>query len=729
MAVQVSYPGVYIDEFEPGAPIEGVGTNTAVFLGVAERGPINVPTLVTGWDTFTKTFGGFLADPGAWLAQGVYGFFLNGGTRCYVVRVSSAATGATVLKTRKGGGNALVVTALSEGPDGNNISVTARDSSPSRSAAAVQAALTRTITKVSPDRKTLTVSGGVAGLAKDMVVTLRRGTASASATIDSVTAPDTVGLTAELATTPDFTGGQVQGSADLRVLVAASTVQAVSADRATLTLVDPGHRFAPGDRVVVTKDANTAEATVASVNATAVTVGPPLAGVTDFAGAAIRSADLPEGTRSVRLLLPAGASATAAFPRGSLVAFGAGAPTPTVFRRVAASGGDTVQFDAPGLPATTLSTQAAAPVVSTADFDLEVRSPVTGVTETFAQLSNDSRSPGYWGALVPASVVLSLPEEVGDPTDAGDDRPVAATVTTLGGTADDSAASWKRLSDDPNAFLSPLAKLRDVSLVAVPGGVDAGLQQAVVAHCEALMDRFAILDCAKGLDQTGAANQFATVRSERGYAALYYPWLQVRDPSTGATTTWPPSGHLTGVYARTDSMRGVHKAPANTTVRGALGVETALSDAEQGPLNLMGLNVLRVFPGQSQPVVWGARTTAGDLNRSWQYVNIRRLFIYAEQSIERGIRWAVFEPNDLALWQKLKRTIGDFLTGLWRDGALFGAKATDAFYVRIDEELNPPSTRALGRLYIEVGIVPTYPAEFIVLRIGIWNGGSEVTTS
>ena len=143
----------------------------------------------------------------------------------------------------------------------------------------------------------------------------------------------------------------------------------------------------------------------------------------------------------------------------------------------------------------------------------------------------------------------------------------------------------------------------------------------------------------------------------------------------------------------------------------------------------MGVNVVRVFPGQSQPVVWGARTTAGDLDTNWLYVNVRRLFIYLEQSLERGIRWAVFEPNDLALWQKLKRSITDFLTQTWRDGALFGAKPEDAFYVRIDEALNPPSTRALGRLYIEVGVVPTYPAEFIVLRIGIWDGGSEVSTS
>jgi phage tail sheath protein FI len=238
-----------------------------------------------------------------------------------------------------------------------------------------------------------------------------------------------------------------------------------------------------------------------------------------------------------------------------------------------------------------------------------------------------------------------------------------------------------------------------------------------------------VLDCAPGLDITGVGNHFAQVRSVKGYAALYYPWIVVRDPVSGATQSWPPSGHLTGVYARTDAQRGVHKAPANTGIVGALGVETLLSDNEQGPLNLLGVNVLRVFPGQSQPVVWGARTTSGDLDRNWQYVDIRRLFIYLEQSIEAGIRWAVFEPNDLSLWQKLKRSIGDFLTQAWRDGALFGAKAEDSFYVRIDETLNPPSTRALGRLYIEVGIVPTYPAEFIVLRIGIWDGGSDVSTS
>jgi phage tail sheath protein FI len=153
-----------------------------------------------------------------------------------------------------------------------------------------------------------------------------------------------------------------------------------------------------------------------------------------------------------------------------------------------------------------------------------------------------------------------------------------------------------------------------------------------------------------------------------------------------------------------------------------------MSDVEQGQLNLGGfagiggINVIRVFRPGGRPVVWGARTTATD--RNWQYVNIRRLFLFLEGSIEEGIRWAVFEPNNLSLWQKLKRTINEFLTRQWRDGALFGAKAEDAFYVRIDEALNPFSEQALGRLNIEIGIRPTYPAEFIIVRIGIWPGGA-----
>jgi phage tail sheath protein FI len=193
----------------------------------------------------------------------------------------------------------------------------------------------------------------------------------------------------------------------------------------------------------------------------------------------------------------------------------------------------------------------------------------------------------------------------------------------------------------------------------------------------------------------------------------------------------PPSGHLAGVYARIDNSRGVHKAPAGleANLHGTIGVERILGDTEQGLLNLApyGVNVIRVFRG-GQPTVWGARTNAVAAgNTNWQYVNIRRLFLFLEGSITDGIRFAVFEPNNLELWGKLRRSITAFLTKVWRDGALFGAAPKDAFYVRIDDALNPPDQMALGYLTIEIGVRPSYPAEFIVVRIGISPSGATVT--
>lgn len=730
MAVQVSWPGVYVDEFEPGAPIQGVGTSTPVFLGIAEKGPRNVATRIGSWDEFRSTFGGFLADAGAWLAQGVYGFFTNGGTNCYVVRVSSAKTAATDLEAR-GAGNALTATAIAEGPEGNGITLAVTESS--RSAAAVGRAMTRTITAVGADHKTLTLAGGgIDDIAVNAAVSVTRGKLNVpNAVVASKTDPDKIVLVNELphGGGEDFTGGSASIGYTVRVVVENHNVTAVSTDRTQITLNTATHRFAPGDAVHIAKAADHADTFVTDVTGAVITVGPPLSGAVDFSGGTLRSADLPQNARRLRLATPSGMSLTTAFPPGSLLAVTPNAGA-AVYVRVTASGGDAVQLDTPGLPAAiALTTPDQAPTVATADFDLSVHTTTAPQPEVFTQLSMDPRSPGYWGKAVSSSAItLALPDPPGTASADGDDRPKVGAHTTAGGASDNYTNSWQSLTTTPNQYLDPLARLRDVSLIAVPGGTDAGLQQALIAHCEQLKDRFAVLDSARDLDITGVTDQFSQVRSPKGYAALYYPWIQVREPATGALQWWPPSGHILGVYARTDAERGVHKAPANTTVRGALGLERALSDTEQGPLNLLGVNVSRVFPGQSQPLVWGARTTAGDLDTNWLYVDVRRLFIYLEQSLERGIRWAVFEPNDLALWQKLKRSITDFLTQTWRDGALFGAKPEDAFYVRIDEALNPPSTRALGRLYIEVGVVPTYPAEFIVLRIGIWDGGSEVST-
>ena len=245
-----------------------------------------------------------------------------------------------------------------------------------------------------------------------------------------------------------------------------------------------------------------------------------------------------------------------------------------------------------------------------------------------------------------------------------------------------------------------------------------------------MADRFAILDTDPGAPLFGTDSieqQRRGLDSTRGYAALYGHWLRTVPAHEGPPILVPPSGHVAGIFARSDATRGVHKAPANEIVNDALGVEQRISLIEQGQLNLQGVNIVQVFQDGGRPVLWGARSTAPDNN--WQYVSTRRLFLYLEQSIQQGIRWAVFEPNTLALWQKLKRPLSDFLTREWRDGALFGAKAEAAFYVRIDETLNPFSEQQLGRLHIEIGVRPAYPAEFIVVRIGIWDGGADATES
>lgn len=284
---------------------------------------------------------------------------------------------------------------------------------------------------------------------------------------------------------------------------------------------------------------------------------------------------------------------------------------------------------------------------------------------------------------------------------------------------------------DLKPALATLERLQDISLVCAPGITDATAQKDVLSHCERLKNRFAIFDGKLSDDGKkpvdAVKKQAADVKSTQGYAGLYFPWIMIADPTSTADPrpkiSVPPSGYIAGIYGRSDAERGVHKAPANEILRGALDLSYLLNDAEQSILNQAGIDALRVFPG-GPPVVWGARTTSDGV--PWRYVNVRRLFIYVEESIKLGIRWATFEPNNTALWKKLARTITEFLDRVWRAGALFGKTAQEAFYVRIDEELNPPAVRALGEVYIEIGMAPVRPAEFIVVKIGTWEGGSQV---
>jgi phage tail sheath protein FI len=206
------------------------------------------------------------------------------------------------------------------------------------------------------------------------------------------------------------------------------------------------------------------------------------------------------------------------------------------------------------------------------------------------------------------------------------------------------------------------------------------------------------------------------------YAALYYPWVKVFDPSTGRAKVVPPSGHVAGIWARNDAERGVHKAPANEVVRGAIDLELQITRGEQDVLNPIGVNCIRSFPGRGIRV-WGARTLSSD--PAWRYLNIRRYFNYLEESILIGTQWVVFEPNDSMLWARIRRNVSAFLTNEWRGGALFGTRVEDSFYVKCDEEINPPESVDLGRVICEIGVAPVKPAEFVIFRLAQESGGGS----
>jgi uncharacterized protein len=280
--------------------------------------------------------------------------------------------------------------------------------------------------------------------------------------------------------------------------------------------------------------------------------------------------------------------------------------------------------------------------------------------------------------------------------------------------------------------LGGLEALDDIRLVLCPDvmvGFDNSnearerikmVQQALIDHCKLMKYRFAVLDTPPHLNAQQAKEWREYLNFDSDFAALYYPWLVIPDlGGNGNTKTVPPSGHIVGIYNRSDSERGVHKAPANEVVSNAIGVEFSISKGEQDVLNPIGVNCIRPFPGRGLRV-WGARTLSS--NASWRYVNVRRLFITVEASMDAGLQWVVFEPNDSTLWAKVRRDVTSFLRGVWRSGALFGATPEQAFYVKCDEELNPPEVRDLGQLVIEVGMCPTKPAEFVIFRITQWAG-------
>jgi phage tail sheath protein FI len=296
---------------------------------------------------------------------------------------------------------------------------------------------------------------------------------------------------------------------------------------------------------------------------------------------------------------------------------------------------------------------------------------------------------------------------------------VPATADFQGKAADRSGIAGLEVIDEVTMVACPSIWEPEVRKALEPDGVIA-VQKALVEHCERLRDRMAILDCPPDVSDVGVTEWVTKkLNLPSAFAAFYYPWVKIASPDSAPV---PPCGHIAGIWARSDGERGVHKAPANEIVRGAIGPESTITMAEQESLNPIGINCIRQFTGRGT-LVWGARTLAAKADARWRYINVRRLFNYVEESIEEGTQWVVFEPNDRSLWAKVTRDITGFLTRVWRDGALFGATAEQAFYVKCDDELNPPEVRDAGQLIIEIGLAPVKPAEFIIIRFTQWVGG------
>lgn len=256
-------------------------------------------------------------------------------------------------------------------------------------------------------------------------------------------------------------------------------------------------------------------------------------------------------------------------------------------------------------------------------------------------------------------------------------------------------------------------ELSSVSIMAVPGVTAPEVQAGLIGFCENRKSCFAIIDAPMELKKPNDVANFRDMYDST-YAAMYHPWLQMYDAGAKRSDFFPPSGAMAGVYARSDNERGVHKAPANEVVRGCTGLSCNYNTGEQDILNPVGVNLIRAFPGRGIRV-WGARTISS--NGLWKYLNVRRLFIYVEESIRANTNWVVFEPNSEVLWGRVKRTIETFLATCWRDGALAGTSPSEAFYVECGPTTMTQDDIDNGRLICEIGIAPVKPAEFVIFRI------------
>ena len=484
--------------------------------------------------------------------------------------------------------------------------------------------------------------------------------------------------------------------------------------------------FVPGDIVSISQGSLTEEAEVAVISKAdkEIRLKSPL--VKAFSSDSpdpirIRLADL-QNKKRLRLLSVLG------LEPGSYLEISSAAMIDPEYAVVEAIDGDAILVRSALQSAFSLDEAADPVTVKSMEFCLKILGDGV-VKETYTSLSTVPYHSRYYEKIITGSTRIEVkPADSPNPSPPPENLPNIGNYDLRGGINDNPGGLI--LENYKNA-INALEKV-DVNILAIPdavafGSADTSVQQYAVGHCERMADRFMVIDCGRNLSVDGMLAQrkdnFVGFGSS-SYAAVYYPWIEIPHPAGQGRLKVPPSGHIAGVYARTDDNKGVHKAPANEIIKGSFGPESLLNPTEHGMLNEVNINVIVNMPG-SGTTIMGARTLSD--STQWRYINVRRLLLYIEKSVQNATRFAVFLPNNQSLWATIKRQVSDFLHTVWRSGALFGATPNEAFWVKVDEELNPPSVRALGQLIIEVVLFPVTPAEYIVFRVIQEPGGPSVS--
>lgn len=583
-------PGVYVEEYESGSvPMSGVGTSTAGFIGLAEKGQVvGKPQFLTSFSDYMRIFGGYLPESKygdkRYLPYSVESFFVNGGSKCYVMRVAPSDA-----KEATGKAPAMLsFSATTPGEWGNRIKVIITPASRQKTA----------VFEVSGNDCVVKNADGL--FAGDIVV---------------------------------FDDGKTKVYNKIKAI-----------QDTAITFENPVPVSIVDKSLVPSKFLRSCE-----LNITA------------------KCDDIREEYACVSLNPDSPDYIVSRFAKSELTG---------------------VSVSAEAAPA-----------------DLKAEKKAKGE-------NHDENAP----AVVPAAAgsrFASLFDMIGAVGD-------TLTVTFEGGS--DGAISSVSASDYIGKNAGPgkrtgiqsFIEVSDVSMMAVPGVTLPDVQLSLVAHCEMLKSRFAVLDIPRDLKKV---DEILTYKDmfDTSYAALYHPWLETNDAVAKKRFFLPPSAAICGVYARCDLSIGVHKAPANEVVRACTGLEYSYNNAEQDRLNPAGVNLIRSFPGRGIRV-WGARTCSS--NGNWKYINVRRLFIYLEESIKANTNWVVFEPNTELLWTRVQRSVELFLTSVWNAGALAGAAPGEAFFVKIGRDTMTQDDIDNGRLICVIGVAPVKPAEFVIFRIG-----------